>query len=154
MTYRDYQPADFRRLCEIDRRCFPRGIAYTVTEMAAILRRHGRLAMVAENVRGVVVGFVAAHVLGQGRGHLVTLDVLRGYRRQGIGRELLTRCEERLGAAGVRRIRLETAASNRAAHVLYISLGYTFVRMLPRYYPSGEDAWLMEKALEPSDVRP
>ena len=154
MPFRDYQPADFPRLCEIDRLCFPPGIAYPPLGMAAILRRRGRLAIVVENARGVIVAFVAAHLLRRGQAHIITLDVLPRYRGKGIGRELLLRSEGRLRDAGARSIRLETAAGNRAAQTLYLSLGYTFVKVMPRYYASGEDAWVMEKLLESSRVRP
>jgi len=33
MILRDYRPEDFAHLCEIDRLCFPPGIAYTAEEM-------------------------------------------------------------------------------------------------------------------------
>ena len=110
--------------------------------------------MVAENRRGAVVGFALAHLLRQGRAHIVTLDVLPRYRGRGLGRELIEQCEDQLRAGGARRVRLETAAANRAAQALYLSLGYTYVERLVGYYPDGQDAWLMEKSLEQQGVRP
>jgi ribosomal-protein-alanine N-acetyltransferase len=155
MTFRDYRPADFERLCEIDRRCFDPRLAYSTREMRAILRHPRAVVIVAENRRGEVVAFVAAQRRAPGRGRagagdlawIVTLDVLPRYRRRGGGRELMRRCEERLAARGARVAFLETAVSNHAAQALYESLGYTFVKRLPRYYASGEDGWLMEKPL-------
>ena len=143
---RDYRPADFPRVCEIDRACFEAKVAYSAAEMSSALRARGSLALVAENSKGDVVGFLVTH-----GGHIITLDVLPRYRQRGIGRKLLVCCEKRLCAAGVRAIHLETADRNRAAQALYVSLGYTFVKRLPRYYATGEDGWLMKKAL---DVRP
>ncbi|HYM11440.1 MAG TPA: N-acetyltransferase [Bryobacterales bacterium] len=155
MTFRDYRPADFERLCEIDRCCFEPRVAYSAGEMRAILRHRRAVVIVAENSRGEVVAFVAAQRRAAGRARdgtgdaawIVTLDVLPRYRRRGVGRELMRRSEERLAAAGVRVAVLETAVSNRAAQALYESLGYTFVKRLPRYYASGEDGWRMEKRL-------
>ncbi len=143
---RDYQPANFARLCEIDRQCFPRGVAYSAREMAGFLRAPGTHAIVAENSRGEAVAFVLA-MENRKRGYIITLDVLPRYRGRGLGRRLMLEGEKRLAAAGARQIQLETAVTNRAAQMLYQSLGYTFVRRRRRYYANGEDAWLMEKRL-------
>ncbi len=153
MNLREYRPADFDRLCEIDRRCFKARVAYTPGEMAAFLAKTGAMALVAEDRRVRVVAFVLAEKGRQGRGHVITLDVLPGYRGRGVGRELLRRCEECLQSAGVRVVRLETAVKNRAAQRLYQSAGYVRVGRAPRYYPDGEDAWVMEKRLEADRVR-
>jgi ribosomal-protein-alanine N-acetyltransferase len=151
MTFRDYRPADFERLIEIDGRCFSPQVAYSAGEMRAILRHPQAVVIVAENRRGNIVAFVAAQSRAPGRSRehawIVTLDVLPRYRRRGLGHELMRRCEERLAAAGARNAFLETAVSNRAAQALYESLGYTLIKRLPRYYATGEDAWLMEKRL-------
>ena len=145
MRVRDYRRSDLERLCEIDRRCFPPALVYTAGDMREILRP-GAMALVAENDRGEAVGFAVA--LG---GHIVTVDVLPRYRRRGIAGELLLDLERRLGSRGRRVVRLETAVGNRAAQALYLSLGYTCLGSLPRYYPDGQDALRMEKTL---DVRP
>jgi ribosomal-protein-alanine N-acetyltransferase len=152
MRFRDYRASDFKRLCEIDRRCFEARKAYSEKEMKALVERSGPVAIVAESTRRVI-GFVLAETAGRGRGHIVTVDVLPKHRGRGVGRELMRRCEERLRDRGVRIVRLETAVSNRGAQALYRSLGYGFVGRAARYYADGEDAWIMEKALEPRDVR-
>lgn len=115
--------------------------------MASILRRAGAVTLVAENARGAVVAFVAAHRQKEGKGHIVTLDVLPGYRGRGVGWRLMRLCEKRLAAAGIGTLRLETSVNNRAAQALYRSLGYTFLKRVPRYYPNGEDGWILEKRL-------
>lgn len=147
MKLRDYRPDDFSRLCEIDRRCFRPALAYSRADMAAWLGRRGAVVIVAENARGTVAAFVLAETHARGRAHIVTVDVLPAYRGQGVGRQLMLECERRLRRAGARLARLETAVSNRAARKLYQSLGYTFVGRAARYYPGGEDAWVMEKSL-------
>jgi ribosomal protein S18 acetylase RimI-like enzyme len=139
---RDYRSEDFDELCRIDRLCFEREVAYTAEEMAAFLGAPGAVALVAEDARGRVAAFLVAH-----RGRIITVDVAPGRRRRGLGAALIRLCERRLRAAGARTVRLETAAGNRAAQALYESLGYTQVRRLARYYPTGEDAWVMEKSL-------
>ena len=34
--FRDYQPGDFRALCDIDRLCFPAGIAYQASPIESV----------------------------------------------------------------------------------------------------------------------
>ncbi len=122
-------------------------MAYAAAEMRAIVGRPGAVTLVAENSRGEVVAFVAAHRLGGGRAHVITLDVMARYRGRGVGKRLMLACEDRLRAGGARTVRLETAVSNRAAQSLYGALGYTCIKRLARYYPDGQDGWLMEKKL-------
>jgi len=138
---REYRDGDFETLCEIDWKCFPQGIAYTPPEMRAFLK--GALALVAENHAGAVVAFLVAR-----KNRVITVDVLPRFRGRGMGRALMAECEKRIGAAGARKLTLETGVKNRAAQALYRALGYTRVRRLPNYYLNGEDAWVMEKELE------
>jgi len=149
---REYQRADFETLCEIDRRCFEQAIAYSASDMAAILGRRDSCTIVAQNTKGQVVGFIAAVRNGR-RGHIITLDVLPRYRKRGLGKRLILRCEELLRQAGVEVVGLETAVGNRAAQALYQSLGYTRVKRLRRYYGNGEDAWVMKKEWNQDHVR-
>lgn len=149
MRFREYRPADFARLCEIDRLCFESRVAYSAREMRNILDAPGVNTVVAENRLGRIIAFAVMERDGR-RGRIVTLDVLPRYRRQGIGRELMRLCERRLWEAGARMMRLETAIGNRRAQALYRSLGYTCTKRIERYYANGEDAWVMEKQL----VRP
>ena len=111
-----------------------------------MLDQPGALTIVAQTQRGGIAAFVLARRSGK-QAHIVTLDVLPRWRRKGLGRRLMRRCENTLKAAGARMVQLETAAGNSGAQALYEGLGYTCVRRLPRYYPTGEDAWLMRKAL-------
>ena len=149
MLFREYRSADFPRLCKIDRLCFESRVAYSAREMRDILRAPGVTTVVVENRLRRITAFAVMERDGRS-GRVITLDVLPRYRRRGIGRELMLLCERRLWEAGARTMRLETADSNRRAHALYRSLGYTATRRIERYYANGEDAWVMEKEL----VRP
>lgn len=93
---RGYRAGDFETLCEIDTKCFPLGIAYTPAEMRAMLK--GAAALVMENRRGRVVAFLIGR-----KNRVMTLDVLPGYQRRGIGRTLMEAWEARLRRAGVER---------------------------------------------------
>ncbi len=77
MILRDYRPEDFARLCELDRICFPPGIAYTAEEMRFYIEDRRGFTLVAETgtprdpqiVGGPsedpareIVGFLIAHL--------------------------------------------------------------------------------------------
>ena len=56
---------------------------------------------------------------------------------------------------GIRRMTLEVRKSNDAAQTLYRSLGFEVCGMRKGYYSdNGEDAWLMERKLQPPCTGP
>ena len=148
MTLRDYRPADFATLCEIDRTCFPPGVAYPPQDLAYWLRQPGAFAMVAEDEQqGRVAGFVLARALATHGGHIVTIDLLPEYRRGGLGTELMERAHARLKEMGAQRVRLETSVENAAAIAFFNRLGYQATRLIPRYYLNRINAWEMTREL-------
>ncbi len=148
MTLRDYRPADFATLCEIDRTCFPPGVAYPPQDLAYWLRQPGAFAMVAEDEQqGRVAGFVLARALPSHSGHIVTIDLLPEYRRGGLGTELMERAHARLKEMGAQRVRLETSVENAAAIAFFNRLGYQATRLIPRYYLNRINAWEMTREL-------
>ncbi len=82
------------------------------------------------------------------RGHVISIAVLQEYRRRGIGKalmiETMKRMKERYHAE---EIMLEVRISNYPAIELYKKLGLMIVRIIPRYYRDGEDAYVMAKPL-------
>ena len=142
---REYRPADFAPICNIDRVCFPEGIAYTPEEIACGLLQRGAFAIVAE-VRGQVIAFILAYGRKRNLGHIITIDVLPEFRSMGIGKELMAAAEQRLRKTGVGRVVLEVSVDNQNAIRFYESFGYVKKRTLLRYYADGGDAYLMEKA--------
>lgn len=146
MTLRDYRAADFERICEIDRQCFPPGIAYTRDDIAMAVLQPGVTVVVAED-GGAIVGFVMIARRSHRRGHIITIDVLAANRRRGLGTQLMEEAHRRLRDRGVASVSLETALDNAAAIRFYEKLGYTTVRRLEGYYPNRLDAWEMAKEL-------
>lgn len=146
MILRDYRAEDFETICEIDRQCFPKGIAYSRGEIAATVKHPGVIVVVAEE-QSAVAGFVMAAPMEKGRGHIITIDVLAAHRKRGLGTQLMEETHRRLLAAGKHRVTLETAVDNIAAIEFYQKLGYTTVRRLEGYYLKRIDAWHMAKEL-------
>jgi ribosomal-protein-alanine N-acetyltransferase len=166
-TIRDFQPADFDPLWRIDQECFPPGISYSRTELKLYIRRRGSFTLVAVGTAGEVAGpnlgnarkysppiasapgglagFIVAEAGNRGSGHIITIDVIAGARRFGVGSLLLRAAEDRLRAAHCRSVELETAVDNLSALSFYKRHGYSVIRTSPRYYSNGVDALVLQK---------
>jgi ribosomal protein S18 acetylase RimI-like enzyme len=148
VTLRTHTPEDFETLYEIDRACYPEEIAYSRRELHSYLRLPGAECVVAEEA-GKIIGFCLSAHAGT-RGHIITIDVLEEHRRHGLGSELLTEVENRLGAQGVREMSRETATENESAIAFWQKHGYRNQGVIKRYYPGGRDAFAMRKSIAPS----
>lgn len=93
-----------------------------------------------------IVGYVAGIVRADGYGHIVSLCVHPMYRRRGLGTKLINTIEDVFGRVfNICRYRLEVRISNASAISLYKKLGYSIVGITQKYYPNGEDAYIMIK---------
>ena len=146
---REFRTEDLETLWNIDQRCFPPGIAYPRRELAAYIQRRGSFTLVAEPAEkaGVVVGFIVAEARRRGVGHIITIDVLPETRRSGLGSKLLTAVEQRLRQVPCHAVVLETAVDNASALAFYKRHKYSVVKVVPRYYSTGVDAFVLEKPL-------
>lgn len=116
----------------------------------------GLLREAAVDARGVVlvaragdaiVGMASARLLGD-EAHVIRLAVDAARRRQGTGRALLEGLVDWATRAGAPSLLLEVRAGNDAALALYAAAGFGVDGRRPRYYPDGEDALLLRRALE------
>lgn len=132
----------------------------------AILRGHlGEAGFLVYECEGAVVGYLIAGIripslferlekrtralMGQAvdleerRGHIMNIAVVPRYRKQGIGRALLTEGLEYLRSLGADAAELEVRVDNDDALRLYEQFGFKIVQRIARYYKSGSDAFLM-----------
>lgn len=79
-------------------------------------------------------------------GHIVSLAVHPGYRRQGLGRAALQFLIDEMKQYAIVKILLEVRRSNVGAQRLYASYGFVVNGVRPQYY-QDEDAVLMERIL-------
>jgi [ribosomal protein S18]-alanine N-acetyltransferase len=143
MTLRDYTPADFDALYNLDRICYPRGIAYSRPDLRWFLAQPDALCVVAES-DDKIAGFLISDredVVA----HIITIDVALEHRRLGVGTLMLEEIERRLFALGVSEINLETATDNEAGTAFWQRHGYCAIGVLPGYYLGQQDAYAMQK---------
>ena len=151
---RDGTKADFNELWRIDQLCFEPGIAYTRRELAWYTNLRGAFTLVGETqetprAAWKISGFVVGQQPRPGLGHIVTIDVVPGARRTGLGTRLMQAVESRLKSDGCRAVFLETAVDNLSAITFYKRHGYSVVKTIPRYYLDKIDALMMSKELAP-----
>jgi [ribosomal protein S18]-alanine N-acetyltransferase len=143
---RDYKTKDFDTLWRMDQECFEPGIAYSKPELKFYIRHKATFTLLAANSDdGTIAGFIV--VQAGVTGHVITIDVAASSRRSGVGSLLLTAGEERLRAAGIGSVGLETAVDNLSALSFYKRHGYNVIRTWPRYYSNGVDALVLRKDL-------
>ena len=141
---RDFEPEDFETLWRMDQDCFPPGISYSKRELMAYLGYPAAFTLVAvHEASSEPQGFIVAQ--SGNTGHIITIDVIAGTRRAGVGSRLIKAAEERLRASGCRAVDLETAVDNLGALSFYKRHGYSVIRSWPRYYSNGVDALVLQK---------
>jgi ribosomal-protein-alanine N-acetyltransferase len=146
MLLRPFHRDDLSTLYEIDQACFAPGISYSRDELARFIGYRLAQTWVAEEA-GAITGFLIAHRQPRKILHIVTIDVLKAWRRRGVGSLLMDAAEQWAADQGLRIVGLETAEDNLVAHQFYESRGYRKVDVVERYYADGSAAWVMVKEL-------
>lgn len=142
----EIQPASIRDLGALRRLehvCFDKD-AWPLLDLIAVLTWPDVIRLKAVD-DGEMIGFIAGDPRpSQGAVWIATLGVDPGYRRRGIGLELLQACEEQVQLP---RVKLTVRISNDGAISLYKKAGYRTVDSWKQYYNDGEDGLVMEKIL-------
>ena len=146
MRLRPFHPGDLPTLYEIDQRCFAPGISYSREELAAFTGHRHSQTWIAEEA-GEIAGFLIAHREPRRILHIVTIDVLKAWRRRGVGTLLMDASEQWAVEQGLQMIGLETAQDNIPAQRFYAARGYRKVGEIERCYADGTTAWVMAKEL-------
>jgi len=131
---------DLEVMVELERQCFL-SEAFSRQQISYLLGDYNSISLVArvkEDKEGLV-GFVILQLENEEEqkivfGHIITLNVAVAFRRMGVARELLFRCEEILRLHGVFECHLEVRQTNYAAVELYRQLGYAELGLLKKYY--------------------
>jgi ribosomal-protein-alanine N-acetyltransferase len=127
------------------------GPAWDEAAFAGLLALPGRTALVASSDAGPA-GFL---LLGQAadEAEIITLAVLPGTRRRGIGRALVSAAAAHAAASGATRLFLEVGEDNAPARALYAGAGFVPVGRRRGYYAragGAVDALVLALPLTPS----
>jgi ribosomal protein S18 acetylase RimI-like enzyme len=120
-------PKDAARLAELHAQCFDE--AWDEAAFAAFLRDSFTFALIAGAARALIIVRVAAD-----ESEILTLGTQPGSRRLGLARALVETAGVEAQRRGARRMFLEVAADNLAAHDLYAEAGFAPVGRRPGYY--------------------
>jgi len=96
---------------------------------------------------GDVIGFLTTVAVSLYEVKILSLAVDRRYQSKGLASMLLQSLFEVVRTKSILKILLEVRLSNVRAQRLYLSLGFSLVKVICSYYQDGEDAYLMEKML-------
>lgn len=146
MHLRPFRPDDLQTLYEIDQACFVPMISYTREELTGFIgHRHSQTWVAEENAE--IAGFLIAHRAPRKILHIVTIDVLKAWRRRGVGWLLMDAAEQWARDHEMRMIGLEVAHDNLSAQKFYAARDYRKVSEIEHYYADGSTAWVMVKEL-------
>ena len=109
------------------------------------LRVPGRMNLVAKR-GGTLVGYIFAMFIFDEM-HVNKIAVTEHERRKGIADALMARCVEFARENAITSITLEVRKSNAGAQAFYRHLGFASTYVRPRYYPDGEAAVVMTRAV-------
>ena len=143
--FREIQSADLDEIMTIERASFtsPWSARFFLEEI-----RFSCAKSVLAEVEGRIVGYIIYWQLPK-EVDIHNLAVHPAYRRQGIGRSLLSSAIDSAKGQGSNRVTLEVRKSNQAAQQLYHSLGFVERGVRKGYYSDdGEDALVMVLELD------
>jgi [ribosomal protein S18]-alanine N-acetyltransferase len=117
--------------------------AWTEEDFLRCLRQRNCIGMVAEHGEKVV-GFMI-YELHKNKLHILNFAVHPGWRRLGVGAQMVGKLISKLSSHRRTRITLEVRETNLNAQLFFHRQDFKAVRVLRSFYEdSGEDAYLME----------
>ena len=148
IVFRPFRESDLREVMNINLSCLPEN--YSTYFFVDLYKNFPETFIVAEE-DGQVVGYIMCRIESGfsrfsliKRGHVISIAVLPGYRRKGIGEALLREALQAMATHyGVKECYLEVRVSNTPAINLYRKIGFKIEKTIRGYYADGENAYLM-----------
>jgi len=117
------------------------------TSLYLDIHRWWREGFLVADLDGHPVGFLAAVLSADGQARILMFAVSTGFRRRGIGRQMMDSFLQACAMRGLRRIELEVRTSNEEAIRFYKIHGFELAGVLPKFYTDGEDGYKMIRHL-------
>jgi ribosomal-protein-alanine N-acetyltransferase len=156
-SLRKFAMNDLSKVTHINQACLPEN--YTDFFFLDLCSRFPETFIVAEE-NGDVIGYIMCRIeVGLSnfgfkglvkKGHVVSVAVMLGHRRKGIGTALVAKALEGMRVYGAKQCYLEVRITNEEAIALYKKLGLEVTRTVRGYYADGEDAYVMSCRLSPN----
>ncbi|MCS7044769.1 MAG: ribosomal protein S18-alanine N-acetyltransferase [Gemmataceae bacterium] len=116
---------------------------WTEEDFLRCLRQRNCIGMVAEHGEKVV-GFMI-YELHKSKLHILNFAVHSGWRRKGVGTQMVNKLVSKLSSHRRTRISLQVRETNLAAQLFFRKLEFRAIRVLRAFYEdTGEDAFVME----------
>ncbi len=115
--------------------------------------RNERARVLLEEGGGELAGVIMLLFEGQVC-RVLSIATMPGYRRRGLGTEMMQVAEQEARREGCTQVRLEVSTRNYGAIEFYRGLGYRTDGVLYGYYSWGEDAYGMVKPLAATAQEP
>ena len=132
----------YDNICKIDEQCFKNPWTW---ESMVFEISHPLSVSVIEWRDGKVVAFAVGRVISD-EAEVMKIATLETYRRQGIGRMMMTELLNKMRDRGALTCYLEAASKNAAAIALYKSIGFEEISVRKLYY-GDDDAIAMRLTL-------
>ncbi len=141
LTLRTAGPDDIPAMVEIENRCFSR--PNTEESFRREIEDNPDMDYALAEVDGKPAGYAGLWRVA-GEGHINNVAVDPGYRKQGIGTEIIKKLMDDARKEGIKEFTLEVRPSNEAAIALYRKFGFDSEGRRKAYYQdNGEDALIM-----------
>jgi ribosomal protein S18 acetylase RimI-like enzyme len=144
-----FEADDLRALYAIEEACFEPSVRFSRSLMRSLARDPDCRVWLGI-VDAVRVGFAIVGLRGEedsSAAYIWTIEVLPGFRRMGVARQLLMRVEESAREAGCATIELHVSERNAAGLALYEQAAYERSGVDAEYYGRREDAFRYRKNL-------
>lgn len=142
MSSREYVRDDLEAMVELDAECFAPPFRFNRVTMRKFAEAKNAWVRVAEN-DGEMAGFCIVHrekAAMEEFGYVVTIDVTKRFRGQGVGEWLLTEAEEWVRSWKGSGMLLHVFTGNHTAVRFYERMQYRKMELLRGFYGPGLDA--------------
>lgn len=140
---REARLADLDEIEQLERECFPEPWNRRLIESELVA--HNRINLVWSD-DGAILGYVLAMQVLDDL-HINKIGTTSQARRRGVAKGLMDAVAAVAHDRGGALISLEVRRANETARAFYESLGFNVEYVRRNYYPSGEDALVMSRAI-------
>ena len=144
MIVRAWQEKDVEQIAQMEQRCF--SDPWTKEMLADVLKYPLYTSFLVED-GGQVCAYACLIGIPNVEATVANIAVDKAFRGKGYAKVLMDAMHERAKEIGAEECFLEVRVSNLPAISLYEKYGYQTFGVRAKYYPDGEDAYVMKKVL-------